>query len=195
MKSAFKLVLIVALAFLAAYAGSRVYRAQQEENRFQMETAGYTAGDFTLQGPEGEVSLHDFRGEVVLIYFGYTYCPDVCPTSLATMGEAIRQLAPDIGVKGLFITIDPERDSLDKLAGYAPFFNPNITGLRASAPRILEVATRYSVYYQKVARGDKDYLMDHTSKIYLIDQQGELAGVIPHGATAQEIVERVKRLF
>jgi len=195
MKGFLKMMVVVGLAFLAAYAGGKAYRWQLENKRIVAEYAGYTAGDFTLQGAEGEVSLHDFEGRIVLIYFGYTYCPDVCPTSLSVMGQAMQLLEDKANVKGLFISFDPERDTLDKLNAYAPFFHPEITGLTSSAPRILEVTTRYGVYYKKVEREDKDYLVDHTSRIYIIDEQGKLAGVVGHGATPQDLVERVERLL
>ena len=186
---------IVLLAFTAAYLGGWAYRAQQQDKLIAAQNSGYTAGAFTLQSADGERSLSDYAGRVVLVYFGYTYCPDVCPTSLAIMAEAMRQLEDEHAVKGLLITIDPERDTPEKLKSYAPFFHPQITGLTSSGPRILEVSTRYGVYFQKVEREDKDYLMDHTSKIYVIDQQGELAGGLGHGVTPGEIVERVRRLL
>ncbi|MCP4009091.1 MAG: SCO family protein [Proteobacteria bacterium] len=195
MKKIIKPLLIVGLAFLAAYAGGKTWRWQEENKRIVAEYAGFTAGDFTLQGPDGEVSLHDFKGRVVLIYFGYTYCPDVCPTSLSVMGQAMKQLEGRANVKGLFISFDPERDTMEKLKAYAPFFHPEITGLTSSAPRILEVSTRYGAYYQKVERGEQDYLMDHTSRIYIIDENGELGGVASHGATPEDVVKRVERLL
>lgn len=191
-----KILIVLVLAFAAAYAGSRAFQWQQDNKRIMAEYAGYTAGDFTLQSPEGEVSLHDYKGRVVLIYFGYTYCPDVCPTSLAVMGQAMKELEPETRAKGLFISIDPERDTLEQLKLYAPFFHPEITGLRGSDAHTLEVATRYGTYYQKVEREEgKDYLMDHTSRIFIIDKNGELAGVARHGSTPQEIVEKVRRLL
>jgi protein SCO1/2 len=186
---------IIVMAFVTAYAGGKAYRWQQENEQIMAEYAGYTGGDFTLQSADGKVSLHDFEGRVVLVYFGYTYCPDVCPTSLAVMGEAIKLLDNEANVKGLLISFDPGRDTLDRLKSYAPFFHPEITGLTASAPQILEVSTRYGVYFKKVERDGKDYLMDHTSRIYVIDQQGKLAGVVNHSATPQEVAERVRKLL
>ena len=195
MKGFIKPLIVVALAFVAAFAGAKAYRWQLDNKQIMAEYAGYTGGDFTLQSADGDVSLHDFEGRVVLIYFGYTYCPDVCPTSLAVMGQAMKQLEGQTDVKGLLISFDPERDSLDKLKAYAPFFHPEISGLTSSAPRILEVSTRYGAYYKKIERDEKDYLIDHTSRIYIIDQKGKLVGVVGHGATPQDIVERVERLL
>lgn len=194
-KSLFKPIFYIVIASIMAYAGGWAYRWQQENQQVMAEYAGYTGGDFTLQSPQGEVSLHDYEGRVVLLYFGYTYCPDVCPTSLAVMGEAMKRLEEEHSVKGLLISIDPQRDTPDKLEQYAPYFHPQITGLATDENRLLEVATRYGAYYKKVEREEGDYLMDHTSRIYLIDQKGKLAGVIAHGSTPQEVVERVRKLL
>ncbi len=191
MKQGVKLLIVIGLAFVAAFAGAKAYRWQQQNQRIIAEYAGYTAGDFTLQGIDGDVSLHDFKGRVVLIYFGYSFCPDVCPTSLALMGEAMRLLEGEADVKGLLISVDPERDTPEKLEEYAKFFHPEMSGLTASPPRILEVSTRYNAYYKKVEREGQDYLVDHTSRTYLIDQEGKLAGVFRHATPPEEIVERV----
>lgn len=195
MKPTSKFVVIAVLAFVAAFAGAKAYRWQQDNQRIIAEYSGYTAGDFTLQGADGEVSLHDFKGRVVLIYFGYTFCPDVCPTSLALMSEAMRQLEGETNVKGLLISVDPERDTPEKLEAYTKFFHPEISGLTSSAPRILEVSTRYNAFYKKVQGEGEDYLVDHTSRTYVIDQEGNLAGVLRHAAPPEEIAERVRRLL
>lgn len=188
--------LIIILAFVAAYGGGLAYRWQQENKNIVAEYSGYTGGNFTLKSAEGDVSLHDFKDRVVLIYFGYTYCPDVCPTSLAVMGEAMKQLEDEHKVKGLMISFDPERDTVERLGEYAPYFHPQISGITSSAPRILEVSTRYGVYYKKVEQAGKDdYLVDHTSRIYIVNQQGKLAGVLNHGATPQDVIARVRRLL
>ena len=156
---------------------------------------GYVGGDFTLKSFDGDVSLSDFKGEPVLIYFGYTYCPDVCPNSLAVMAEAMTLLEDEIPVKGLLISIDPERDTLEKLRDYAPYFHPNITGLSSDVHRLLEVSTRYGVFYKQVERDENgDYLVDHTSRIYMVDRESKLAGVINHGASATEVAQRVREL-
>lgn len=194
-KNLIKPAVLIGLAILGAYAGGWAYRWQQDNQNIVSEYSGYTGGDFTLQAAEGDVSLHDYEGRVVLLYFGYSYCPDVCPTSLSIMGEAMRQLEGEHPVKGIFISVDPDRDTPEKLKAYAPFFHPEIIGIVADQHRILEVSTRYGAYYKKIERGEKDYLMDHTSRIYVIDQQGKLAGVVNHGATPQEVAERVRKLI
>jgi protein SCO1/2 len=190
-----KPLLVVALAFILAYGGARAYRWQLENKRNLAELAAYTGGDFSLQSADGTVSLSDFEGRIVLIYFGYTYCPDVCPTSLAVMAAAMKQLESKTQVKGLLISFDPERDTVQRLASYAPYFHPDITGLTSSSPRILEVSTRYRVYYKKVGNESEGYLMDHTSLIYVIDQKGKLAAVVNADASPEDVVKRILPLL
>ncbi|MFT5259656.1 MAG: protein SCO1/2 [Saprospiraceae bacterium] len=191
---------VLALATLAIGAGLFSYKWQltrMEEQRGQVNVPynAYPGGDFTLDSFAGKVSLSDFKGQPVLVYFGWTYCPDVCPTSLAVMAEAMNILEGEVDVKGLLISLDPERDTVEKLNTYAPYFHPNITGLNSSVHRLLEVATRYGVYYKKAEQEDNDdYTVDHTSRIYLVDKNSNLAGVINHGASATEVAQRVRLL-
>mgnify|MGYP000967679565 FL=1 len=116
-------------------------------------------GDFTLQSADGPVSLGDFRGKVVLLYFGYTYCPDVCPTSLAATAEALKALNPDelARVAVILVSVDPKRDTPARLKEYAEFFHPAMVGVTGTPEEIAAVAKRYGVFYaeQKVATDRK----------------------------------------
>lgn len=155
-------------------------------------------GDFTLRSASGPVALADFRGEVVLVYFGYTSCPDVCPTSLAALAQAMSMLRPDelAHVHGLFVTLDPERDTADILAVYAPYFHPRIVGLTGSAAEIAEIAGRYGVRYMKQRpNADGYYSVDHSSEISVVGPDGALATRLPHGTPAEHIVERIRALL
>jgi protein SCO1/2 len=152
-------------------------------------------GDFTLQSPGGPVSLADFRGRVVVIYFGYTFCPDICPTSLALLGQALAELtASELKqVQGLFISLDPERDSLDVLKIYPSHFHPAILGLNGSPAQIAQVARQYGVRYMKQkANADGLYAVDHTSFTYVIAPDGKLAASLPHASSAQQIVAMIR---
>ena len=106
-------------------------------------------GDFTLQSPNGSASLHDYKGKVVLLYFGYTFCPDICPTSLGFTTQALSALTPDElkKVQMLFVTVDPERDTLDKLKAYTAYFHPSVLGLTGSPEEIAKVARLYGAMY------------------------------------------------
>lgn len=155
------------------------------------------AGDFTLQSADGPVSLKDFRGKLVLLYFGYTYCPDVCPTSLASTAGGLKLLKPEelARVAMLFISVDPERDTPARLKEYAEFFHPAIVGVTGSPQSVAEVARRYGVFYarQKVATAGDGYVVDHSSDTYLVAPSGELLGKIPHAAPPEQVVAEIRK--
>ena len=148
------------------------------------------ASDFTLTGQNGQsVSLSDFQGKVVLLYFGYTTCPDVCPTTLAVLHQARTALgkqADDIQV--LMVTVDPERDTLPVLADYLPHFDSSFIGLTGTTEQIAEVATYYGIYYEKQEGNSAlGYLVNHTATVMAIDKDGYLRVVFPFGATAEDV--------
>lgn len=158
-----------------------------------LRTAG---GDFTLDSPSGKLTLQEYRGKVVLLYFGYTFCPDVCPTALSSIGQALAALAPDelAQVQGIFVSVDPERDTMEVLNVYAPFFHPSIVGASGTPAQVAEVARRYGVSYMKQKSvDDRPYTVDHSSFTYLIDREGRLAATLPHGAPPADIVAQIRR--
>ena len=136
-------------------------------------------GDFSLTGPEGKtVSLEDFRNKIVLIYFGYTFCPDVCPVTLSNLKLlmlSLEEKAEDVQV--IFISIDPERDTYQKLKDYVPYFHPTFIGLTGSEAELASVAKKYQTFYlkQKV-ESEAGYLMAHTDVVILVDQNGRFRG-------------------
>lgn len=161
-------------------------------------TATPVGGDFTLQSIEGPVSLQDFRGKVVMLYFGYTQCPDVCPTSLAQCVQALSGL--DKGdldrVQLIFVSVDPERDTLARLKEYAEYFHPKVIGVTGSSEQIARVATLYgSSYTRQPPRADGSYAVDHSSFVYLIDRNGRLAASIPYGTPADELRGQIRALL
>ncbi len=155
-------------------------------------------GDFTLQGPDGPVSLADFRGKVVLIYFGYTWCPDICPTNLAMFSRVLDGLAPGEveRVQPIFISVDPRRDNLARLKEYTEYFHPRLIGLTGSDGQVAEVAARYGVAYRAVnAETEENYAVDHSADSYLIDPQGELVQRFPHGSAAEALLKAIRTLL
>jgi len=133
--------------------------------------------DFTLTDPAGRTrSLADYRGKAVALFFGYTQCPDVCPTTLAALAEAMRTLGADADrVQGVFVTVDPDRDTAALLAQYVPAFDPRFVGLRGDAAATERVAREFKVIYQKAAGSAPErYTMDHSAGIFLFDPEGRL---------------------
>jgi protein SCO1 len=148
-------------------------------------------GPFTLTDQHGaEVTEQDFAGRYMLVYFGYTYCPDICPLSLANMTRAVDLLSPDQAdqVVPIFITVDPERDTVNQLAEYAPLFHPRLVALTGSPEAIKAAAQAYRVYFAKAGKdGTDDYLMDHSTFIYLMGPDGRYVRHFAHNAAPEEI--------
>ena len=154
-------------------------------------------GTFTLVDQNGRTFTDaDLEGKPSLIYFGYTFCPDVCPTSLLLMETAAEKLGPD-GPKKInlvFITIDPDRDKPELMKGYVTSFGPTIEGLTGTPEQVAAAAKAYRVYYQKVPGKDgAPYLMDHSSVIYLLDRHGRFVTHFTDQSKAETIAEAVKR--
>jgi cytochrome oxidase Cu insertion factor (SCO1/SenC/PrrC family) len=141
-----------------------------------MWNRGPIGGPFTLIDHTGKLRTdEDFRGKLLLISFGYSYCPDVCPTDLQQIGLAVDGLSAGAdAVQPLFITLDPERDTAVHLADYVPLFHPRLIGLTGSAEQIRRVALAYKVYYAKYPPDSPDYVIDHSSFIYLVDKAGKI---------------------
>lgn len=152
-------------------------------------------GDFTLYAEDKPVSLSDFKGKVVLMYFGYASCPDVCPTSLALLGTALKKLKPEelAQVQGLFISVDPERDQGEKLTAYAEHFHPSFIGITGSIEQISQVSRQYGNYFKKSdSTSAMGYLVDHGSKTYVIGKNGGLAQLLPHDMAIPDILAAVR---
>jgi len=136
----------------------------------------------------------DFRGKLMLVYFGFTYCPDICPTDLQQMALAVDQLGPaGETVQPVFITVDPARDTVEHLKDYMALFHPRFVGLTGDAAAIRQAARAYRVYYEKVEREDKsDYTLDHSVFIYLMDRDGRYLGFFPPGTSAERLAETMR---
>ena len=154
-----------------------------------------TGGDFTLASADGPVALADYRGKVVLLYFGYTFCPDICPTSLSTIAQALSMLTPGEleKVSSFLISVDPERDTMAVLKAYAPFFHPSIVGISGSADEVAQVARQYGARYMK-QKPDADgrYAVDHSSFTYVIGRDGKLTASLPYASPPQHLVEAIR---
>lgn len=187
--------LAVALALLVA--GVAVFWQPELPDRPLPKARLAAGGDFTLQSAGGPVSLGDYRGRVVLVYFGYTYCPDICPTSLAATSEGIKQLTPEeqARVAMIFISVDPKRDTPARLKEYAEFFHPSIVGVTGTPEQIAEIARRYGVFYaeQKVDTAGDGYVVDHSADTYVIAPDGQLVGKIAHATPPDQVVVALRK--
>ena len=144
-----------------------------------------------------ERTLADFGGKAVVIFFGFTHCPDVCPTTLAGMRAVMEKLGDDAKrVQVLFVTVDPERDTKELLAQYVPSFDPTFVGLYGDADTTAQVAKEFKVFYQKVpGTTPGSYTIDHTAGSYVFDPQGRLRLYIRHGADPDDIAADLKLLL
>jgi len=162
------------------------------------DVTGATFGkDFRLLDPDGkERTLADFRGKVVAVFFGYTQCPDVCPTALARAVEVKRLLGKEDAerLQVVFITIDPERDTPEVLKAYTAAFDPTFLGLYGSPERTAETAKSFAAMYRKVPTGSS-YSMDHTASSYIYDPQGRLRLQLPHALGAHEYAADIRTLL
>lgn len=162
------------------------------------QNSSQRGGDFSLQSINGPVSLSDFKGKVVLLYFGYTWCPDICPTNLALMSAAFSEMDPEQlkHVQGIFISVDPNRDGVERLSEYTNFFHENIMGITGSEAEIAELAARYGVAYRLFNQDSAtDYVVDHSSETYVIDTSGQWVDSLPHAAPPEDITKAILANF
>tara|TARA_Y100000782_G_scaffold113808_2_gene147914 strand:- start:23097 stop:23648 length:552 start_codon:yes stop_codon:yes gene_type:complete len=179
----------VALAFY--------FRPQPVEQRIALgEKLG---GDFILESSQGPLDLEDFRGKVVLFFIGYASCPDICPTALSVASQGLKSLSPEEQkqVAGIFMSVDPERDTPEKLAKYAAFFHPNFHGATADRTTIDNVVKQYGAFYRMVEMEDSamGYAVDHSSRLYLINKEGKLAKALVHAMNPKELATEIRNLL
>lgn len=192
--------LVLSLALLAGAAAppARAQSADEPSATELMDALmwGKQAVDtsFSLTDHHGKPrTLQDFRGRMLIVYFGYMFCPDICPTDLQMIAQAIDRLGPKGGaVQPLFITLDPERDTKEALANYVPLFHPRLVGLTGTPEQIRRVARGYKVYFSRSSEGRMSaYLLDHSAFIYLVDAGGRYAGFLPPGTSPDRLADAI----
>ena len=186
---------------LLTLAGS-VLAACAPEGKPQFKAVDITgadyAKDFALPDTDGKLrTLKDFQGKAVVVFFGYTQCPDVCPTTMQEITEAKKLLGPDgARVQGVFITVDPERDKPELLKAYLANFGPDMVALRGNAEQTAAVAKDYKVYYKRVeGKTPGSYFMEHTAASYVYDPQGRLRLYSRYGSGAQALADDLRLLL
>lgn len=166
-------------------------------NAIDLTGANY-AQDFALTDPSGQTrSLKDFKGKVVVVFFGFTQCPDVCPATMAELAEVKRQLGPDGDkLQGVFITVDPERDTPELLKAYMANFDPSFVALSTPLDKLPALAKDYKLYYKKVeGKTPGSYSMDHSAGSYIYDTQGRLRLYTRYGTGVPALTADVRTLL
>ena len=191
-----RLILIITIAFAI---GSLIALTSHQMGAPMATQSGKAliGGPFALTNQKGErVTDETFRGKYMLVSFGYTFCPDVCPAELQLMSNAVDLLgAKAEKVTPIFITIDPERDTVPQIAGYVENFHPRMVGLTGTPEEIKEAASAYRVYYAKAegASAASGYLMDHSTFLYLMDPQGQYVTHFPYGITREKLADGIAK--
>jgi cytochrome oxidase Cu insertion factor (SCO1/SenC/PrrC family) len=162
-----------------------------------MSGKGDIGGPFSLTDQNGKLrSLSEFNGKITLIYFGYMFCPDVCPTDLANLSQLLKRLGPlSNKVQVIFITLDPVRDTQELMRNYVNHFDKRILGLRGTETQTKEIATKYKTFYEKVKTKGNQYLIDHTAFIYIMDQKGKYHAFFPPGTSPDRMEIMIRELL
>ncbi len=189
--------LLAAAAVLAGCDGALPGGSKPAFKSIDITGAEY-ARTLQLSDPDGHLrSLADYKGKLVVVFFGYTQCPDVCPTTMAELAEVKRSLGPDgARVQGIFVTVDPARDTAELLKAYAANFGPDIIGLRGTPEQTTAAAKEFKVFYNKVpGKTDTSYTVDHTAGSYIFDAKGKLRLFTRYGSGAQALADDLKILL
>ncbi len=196
---------LAAVALMAALIGGAVALALLPGSREQIVQSLPSTGKALVGGPFSlvdhtgkEVTDADFRGRFMLVYFGFTYCPDICPSGLQVMSAALDQAGAKADqITPIFITVDAERDTPAQLAQYVPSFHPRLVGLTGSPEQVAAALKSYRVYAKKVddPKSSAGFTYDHSSIIYLMDRQGNYVAHFTHATPVERIAERLKQVL
>lgn len=188
-------VFVLVVSLLSALLAGTVVAGYLLWSRGDQGTAALIGGPFTLVDHTGRtVTEQDLKGKWSLIYFGYTYCPDVCPTSLSVMSQALDALGPQAArVTPVFVTVDPERDTVEQMALYQQSFHPSFMMLTGTPEQVRKAAQAYRVYFRRAESGSAtEYLMDHSSITYLMDPDGHYVTHFSHDATPESMAAAIR---
>ena len=192
--------LIAALAFVIGIAAAQYLSpfstssTSSSDNPRVPMLAGKFGGDFILKQADKPIKLSDFSDKVVVMYFGFASCPDICPTTLGIISAGLKQLSAEelAQVQPLFISVDPERDNGERLQAYAQHFHPSFIGITGTVPEVEQVAKQYGAFFSKVTSNSAmGYTVDHTSKTYVINKGGKFVTILPHEMTPDTVVTSI----
>ncbi len=193
---------LVLLPFFCILAFCMLVACSPSKPKLHFVGTDITGADFTqtfhLTDHTGKSrTLADFKGKAIVLFFGYTHCPDVCPTTMSDLKNTIKLLGKQSDeVQVLFITLDPERDSQEILAKFVPSFNPSFLGLRGNATQTAETVANFKIYAKKVAsEGKSGYTLDHSAGMYVYDKSGKIRLYINYGEKPAEIASDIKQIL
>ncbi|WP_033070190.1 SCO family protein [Thalassospira australica] len=194
-----KKTLLAILAIALVLGIGLTYRLMMMGTETQSSGGASIGGPFELVNQDGEtVTQEDFAGKYMLTYFGYTFCPDVCPTELQVMGTALDLMPEDVAneITPVFFTVDPERDTVEAIAQYVPYFHERMVGLTGTVEQTTAAAKAFRVYYAKsIPEGEPEdtdaYLMDHSSFVYLMDRDGQFVRHFNYGTSPEDMAKGV----
>lgn len=194
MRAAISIAIPVGLALMG---GALLWQRTAPELRIEPPPSPATHGDFTVETASGALSLSSLRGRAVVVYFGYTACPDICPTTLAALRSAFAQLEPEERQRStvLFVSVDPKRDAPERLAEYVAYFDPTFRAGTADPETLDAIARDWGVTYRYVRGSGSalDYLVDHSTPSYLVAPDGRMVEIIDHGTPPAEIAAAIRR--
>lgn len=196
MKWIIGIIVAAVILFVGAYFAGTMLRPYQYHGNTMESTE--PPGDFTLIDHNGNrMHLSDYEGKWVILYYGYTFCPDVCPTTMMQLGRMMPLLGKDVRrVQVFMISVDPERDTPERLKEYVTYFHPDFIGLTGTPEEVADAAAPFGIYYKrKEVEGASGYLMDHTASVTILDPQGRVRLIWPYGVTADEMAEDLKHLM
>nr|WP_202131055.1 SCO family protein [Methylobacterium sp. 2A] len=182
---------------MALAGGAAILLGRPTEPRVTAVGLPAIGGPFRLVAHTGAVvdSSH-LQGRPLIVFFGFTHCPDVCPTALASLSQALSDLGPDADrLQAVFVTVDPERDTQVALAQYMQAFDPRILALTGTPEEIATVTKAYKVFAEKVPRAGGDYTMNHTASVFLMDRQGRFKGTIAQGESSEAAMMKLRLLI
>lgn len=189
MKRIFKIIVSIAVAIMFITILKPFVDDYKEQKQY----------DFSINTIDGQKTKESFKGKVLAVYFGYTFCPDVCPTSLSTLAQALSEFPKEKteDFVGLFISVDPERDTVQNLKKYTAYFHPNFIGGTTDKKNIDDITSRYKSYYRKVVLEDSamGYSVEHTSYIYLFNKEGKFIARIDHFSDPKSIKTSLEQVL
>ena len=196
-KSVITLISLLLLLSFTSYGEQALAIKKDQSKETKAISLKDKGGNFSLIGKTGWVNLSDFKGKVVAIYFGYTMGPDVCPTNLSFFCSALGQLSQveKKNFQSIFISVDPGRDTPDKLVEYVKYFDKDMIGLSAAPDDLDPVVAQYGAYYEKVPFSNSSlmYGIDHTSETYIVGKDGKLFAILPHASASAIILETIRQ--